>query len=155
MHLASSQPRTWPEGIPTVQDSGQEPAEGVKTMDFKRLQAERMSEMDEALLREVATERARVTNRVQMVLAELEGQRRAVEELLGQIHEREQWVESLRGELASLDRQTRDISEDRARWLQALGGGLRPQPESPKRGSGLPRREQRVLREWPGHRLSS
>lgn len=118
-------------------------------MDYRRLHAERIAELDEALLRDLTADKVRLANRLQLTLGEIEGLGRAIEELLLRLHERETEVTGMRATLQVLAEQERELSADRARWLRVLGVA----PGAPRRTRHPRSRGWRVLRAWPGRRL--
>lgn len=91
-------------------------------MDFRRLQAQRQAELDEALLRELGAERARLNGKLKTLLNEIEGIRKVISEYQAQIGELEPAVAELRAVMGELERQEQEIVADHARWQEQLAG---------------------------------
>lgn len=91
-------------------------------MDFRRLQAQRQAELNEALLRELSAERARLNGKLKTLLNEIEGIRKIIAEYQAQIGDLEPAVAQLRTVMGELERQEQEILTDHARWQQQLAG---------------------------------
>ncbi|HEY9855182.1 MAG TPA: hypothetical protein V6D05_05545 [Stenomitos sp.] len=91
-------------------------------MDFRRLQAQRQAELDEALLREIGAERARLNGKLKTLLNEIEGIRKILVEYQARITDLEPAVADLRALVGELERQEHELLADHARWLEKLAG---------------------------------
>jgi len=89
-------------------------------MDFRRLQAQRQAELDEALLREIGAERARLNGKLKTMLNEIEGIRKIIVEYQARITDLEPAIADLRTLMGELERQEQEIVTDHARWLEKL-----------------------------------
>jgi phage shock protein A len=89
-------------------------------MDFKRIQAARHAELDEALLRAVLAEKSRIQNKLQLMLAEIEGAHKIVAQYQREILELQPQVAELRAALDILEGHARDIASDKDRWDRQL-----------------------------------
>ncbi|HEY9899812.1 MAG TPA: hypothetical protein V6D00_11570 [Pantanalinema sp.] len=89
-------------------------------MDYKRIQAARHAELDEALLRTVHAEQSRLHNKLQLLLAEIEGAHKIIAQYQKDILELQPQVAELRQALEMLDGHARDIESDQDRWHRLL-----------------------------------
>lgn len=89
-------------------------------MDYKRIQAARHAELDEALLRTVLAERSRLHNKLQLLLAEIEGAHKIVAQYQKEILALQPEVAELRQAIELMDAHARDIESDQDRWHRLL-----------------------------------
>lgn len=91
-------------------------------MDFRRLQVQRQAELDDALLRSLGAERARLNGKLKTLLNEIEGARKIIAEYQAQIRELEPAIGDLRTAMGEMERQEAEILADQARCHRLLAG---------------------------------
>lgn len=91
-------------------------------MDFRRLRAQRQAELDEALLRGLSAERARLNAKLKAILNEIEGTQKIIAEYQALIRDLEPMVQEIRQVMGDLDQQEQEIRSDQARWQGQLAG---------------------------------
>lgn len=91
-------------------------------MDFRRLQVQRQAELDDALLRSLGAERARLNGKLKTLLNEIEGTRKIIAEYQAQIRELEPVISDLRTAMGEMERQEAEILADQARCQRLLAG---------------------------------
>lgn len=91
-------------------------------MDFRRLRAQRQAELDEALLRGLSAERARLHAKLKALCNEIEGTQKIIAEYQALIRDQEPMVQDIRRTMDELERQEQEILADHARWQSQLVG---------------------------------
>lgn len=89
-------------------------------MDYKRIHAQRLADLDEEVLRWLHAEQARLENRLKLMLNEIEGSQRIITEYQQHILETQLQASEVRKALDDLAVQETEIVSDRDRWQNKL-----------------------------------
>lgn len=89
-------------------------------MDYKRIHAQRQAELNAEVLRWLHAEQSRLENRLKLMLSEIEGAQRIINEYQQHILETQLQVSEVRRTLDDLEAQETAIVHDRDHWQDRL-----------------------------------